>query len=88
MKVSARNVFEGIVGSVHSGTVNAEVGIELPSGDKLVAVITLESVKSLQLTPGKPDQLTETGRFIIVWKLEAGVWKMARVVSYDHHLTH
>lgn len=54
MKVSARNVFEGIVGSVHSGTVNAEVGIELPSGDKLVAVITLESVKSLQLTPGKP----------------------------------
>ena len=54
MKVSARNVFEGIVASVHSGMVNAEVGIELPSGDKLVAVITLESVKSLQLTPGKP----------------------------------
>ena len=54
MKVSARNAFAGIVASVHSGAVNAEVGVELPSGDKLVAVITVESVKSLQLTPGKP----------------------------------
>ncbi len=54
MKVSARNAFAGIVASVHSGAVNAEVGVELPSGDKLVAVITVESVRSLQLTPGKP----------------------------------
>ncbi|HEY1140294.1 MAG TPA: nuclear transport factor 2 family protein [Lysobacter sp.] len=38
------------------------------------------------LQPGKPDQLTETGRFIDVWKQEDGVWKLARVISYDHVL--
>lgn len=40
-----------------------------------------------KLTPGKPDEMTETGKFIILWKLEDGAWKMARVVSYDHRLT-
>lgn len=38
------------------------------------------------LQPGKPDQLTETGRFIDVWKLDDGAWKLARVISYDHVL--
>jgi len=38
------------------------------------------------LQPGKPDLLTETGRFIDVWKLEDGAWKLARVISYDHVL--
>lgn len=38
------------------------------------------------LQPGKPDLLTETGRFIDVWKLEDGSWKLARVISYDHVL--
>jgi hypothetical protein len=38
------------------------------------------------LQAGKPDQLTETGRFIDVWKQEGGVWKLARVISYDHVL--
>jgi hypothetical protein len=38
------------------------------------------------LQSGKPDQLTETGRFIDVWKLENGAWKLARVISYDHVL--
>ncbi len=54
MKVSARNAFEGTVVSVLSGPVSAEVGINLASGDKLVAVVTQESAKSLQLAPGKP----------------------------------
>ena len=38
------------------------------------------------LQPGKPDRLTETGRFIHAWKLEDGAWKLARVISYDHVL--
>ena len=38
------------------------------------------------LHAGKPDQLTETGKFIDLWKLENGAWKLARVISYDHQL--
>ena len=38
------------------------------------------------LRPGKPDLLTESGKFIDVWKEEAGSWKLARVISYDHQL--
>ncbi|ATE61454.1 TOBE domain-containing protein [Thauera sinica] len=52
MKISARNKFEGTVAAVTAGAVNAEVGIDLASGDKLVAIITLESARSLQLAPG------------------------------------
>ena len=35
---------------------------------------------------GQPDRLTETAQFTMVWKDDGGVWKLARVVSYDHVL--
>lgn len=35
---------------------------------------------------GKPDRLTESGRFIDVWRQDGATWKLARVISYDHHL--
>ena len=38
------------------------------------------------LRTGKPDQLTETGKFIDLWKREGDEWKLARVISYDHVL--
>jgi hypothetical protein len=38
------------------------------------------------LRPGRPDKLTETGKFIDLWKDDNGVWKLARVISYDHQL--
>lgn len=38
------------------------------------------------LTPSQPDRLTESGRFIDIWREIDGVWKLARVVSYDHRL--
>lgn len=38
------------------------------------------------LQPGQPDRLTETGKFIDLWRLIDGEWKLARVISYDHHL--
>ena len=38
------------------------------------------------LRKGKPDQLTETGKFIDLWKREGDSWKLARVISYDHVL--
>jgi hypothetical protein len=38
------------------------------------------------LQPGKPDRLTESGKFIDVWRQVDGQWKLARVISYEHQL--
>ncbi|MEX3773842.1 molybdopterin-binding protein [Pseudomonas sp. MYb118] len=53
MKVSARNVFKGTISQLLPGAVNAEVSLKLPGGNQLVAVVTMESVKSLGLAVGK-----------------------------------
>lgn len=53
MKVSARNVFQGKISAVSAGAVNAEVEITTNGGDKIVAIVTEGSVKSLGLTVGK-----------------------------------
>ena len=52
MKVSARNVLPGEVASVLDGAVNSKVDIRLPSGTIIVASITRDSVKKLNLTLG------------------------------------
>lgn len=54
MKISARNVFAGSVTALREGAVNAEVELSTAGGDRLVAVVTVESVKSLGLAVGKP----------------------------------
>lgn len=53
MNVSARNVFKGKVSALVDGVVNAEVELTLPGGDKIVAIVTEASVKSLGLAVGK-----------------------------------
>ncbi|EJM25334.1 molybdenum-pterin binding domain containing protein [Pseudomonas sp. GM21] len=53
MKVSARNVFKGTISHLQPGAVNAEVSLKLSGGNELVAVVTMESVKSLGLAVGK-----------------------------------
>lgn len=52
MKISARNVLEGKVGSVIKGAVNSEVELTLQGNQKVVAVVTNESVESLGLKAG------------------------------------
>ena len=52
MKVSARNVFKGKITSLINGAVNAEVELTTDCGDKLVAIVTQNSVKSLGLVVG------------------------------------
>ncbi len=53
MNVSARNVFEGKITELTDGAVNAEVEIILAGGDKIIAIVTEASVKSLGLGVGK-----------------------------------
>lgn len=53
MKISARNVLQGIVKSVTHGAVNSEVVIELPGGAEIVSIITKSSAESLGLAAGK-----------------------------------
>ena len=52
MAISARNVFTGKVTTVTEGAVNAEVEITTAGGDKIVAMLTEASVKSLGLAVG------------------------------------
>jgi ketosteroid isomerase-like protein len=35
--------------------------------------------------PGQKERLTATAKFIHVWQQKDGEWKLARVISYDHH---
>lgn len=52
MKTSARNQFYGKVAEIRSGAVNDEIIVELQGGDRIVAVITQESTRHLDLHPG------------------------------------
>jgi molybdate transport system regulatory protein len=53
MKISARNALVGTVIQVTKGAVDAEVGITLKNGEKIVAIITIGSVDTLGLREGK-----------------------------------
>ena len=49
MKTSARNQWVGTVTAVRSGTVNDEIEVTLPGGQRLAAIITRESTQALEL---------------------------------------
>lgn len=53
MKISARNTLRGKVIEVVDGAVNAQVTVELPGGQQVVSIITMDSVRSLGLEKGK-----------------------------------
>lgn len=52
LRTSARNQIPGVVISREDGAVNTEVGLDIGGGKSLVATITLESARSLQIQPG------------------------------------
>lgn len=51
-RVSAGNVFRGVVETVREGPVSAEVSLRLSGGTPVVAVLTRDSVRDLGLAPG------------------------------------
>ena len=53
MNISARNIFSGTISALVNGAVNAEVELNLDGGDKIVAIVTESSAKSLDLAVGK-----------------------------------
>ena len=53
MKLSARNILKGKVVKIVPGAVNAEVTIQLPGEEQIVAIITNGAVVSLGLKEGK-----------------------------------
>lgn len=53
MKTSARNQFSGEIISIHHGSVNDEVTLQLSGGDEITAIITRDSVKTMELSVGK-----------------------------------
>ncbi len=52
MEFSARNQLKGIVKSVKTGGVMAEVVVELPDGQQVVSAITRGSVESMDIKEG------------------------------------
>jgi molybdopterin-binding protein len=53
MKFSARNLLKGTVTRITMGAVNAEVELQLGDGQKVVSIITINSVENLGLEEGK-----------------------------------
>ena len=78
MKISARNVFEGTITALVDGVVNAEVEITTPGGDRIVAVVTEDSVQSLGLIVGKPAMALVKAPWVIVVTDDSGVKLSAR----------
>ncbi|WP_273863159.1 TOBE domain-containing protein [Pseudomonas sp. LA5] len=78
MKVSARNVFPGTVSQMREGAVNAEVTLTLTGGTELVAVVTLDSVKSLELAPGTSAVALVKAPWVMVMSADSGLRLSAR----------
>jgi hypothetical protein len=57
----------------------------MQSGDKIYGAI-ISGEHGFYLTEkGKPEVHTGDANFMQLWLLRDGVWKMARVLSYNHH---
>ncbi|UHL65731.1 TOBE domain-containing protein [Paralcaligenes sp. KSB-10] len=54
LRLSARNQLQGRISRIVNGAVNAEVCIELDQGSIIAAIVSLESVSSLNLKEGDP----------------------------------
>lgn len=78
MKSSARNQFAGKVTSVIPGPVNAEVELTLTSGDRIVSVVTMGSVKELGLRIGSEATALIKAPWVILMTEDAGLKTSAR----------
>lgn len=66
MKTSARNQFSGKIVDIVHGSVNCEVEVVLPGGQHIIAAITEESCKHLELEIGQIVVLLVKSSSIVV----------------------
>lgn len=52
LRLSARNQIKGIVSHIEDGAVNAEVAVDIGQGKTITAIVTRQSVETLDLKPG------------------------------------
>ncbi len=78
MKTSARNALSGVVDRVIDGAVNAEVILDIGDGQRIVAIVTRESVLDLGLAPGKRAVALIKSSFVILAPGEAAPRTSAR----------
>lgn len=78
VNTSARNAFRGMVESVQTGAVNAEVVLRLASGEALYAMVTQESVRSLDLVPGKAAYALINASWVILTLMAEKIKTSAR----------
>ncbi|MDE7315620.1 MAG: TOBE domain-containing protein [Mucispirillum sp.] len=53
MKLSARNQLKGTITEIETGAVNAIIKLDIGGGNIIAATISMDAVKSLNLTAGK-----------------------------------
>ena len=53
MKVTTRNILDGVVTAIKKGAVNDEISIDLKGGLKVSAIVTDKSTEKLGLCPGR-----------------------------------
>lgn len=78
MKISARNQLQGKIETVKTGAVNSEVDLTLPGGQKIVAIVTNESAKSLNLWAGKDAVVLVKASSVLVMTDASGLRISAR----------
>lgn len=78
MKISARNVFKGTISSLQTGAVNAKVDINIGNGDKLTAVVTVESAQALELATGKDVMAIIKAPWVMLMTDNSGIRLSAR----------
>ena len=85
LRTSARNQFEGKVIAITPGAVNSEVSLELDGDERLVAIITNESVNALGLEVGASAIALIKSSFIL---LAAGDGLLTSARNQLHGVVH
>jgi molybdate transport system regulatory protein len=80
MKISARNVLAGTVQNVTKGAVNSEITLNLQGGEKMIAIITNDSVDRLGLKNGAPAFAVVKASDVMIGKNVDGAKLSARNV--------